>query len=194
MGKMPAQQPGTSKQNYQTPVRFVDAVKRRFGIAEFAVDFAADHVNALSDTYFDEHTDALSVDGWADWCRYNRLPTLPKDQPWGWLNPPFSKIGPWAAKCRETALSGGQVLLLVPAAVGSNWYRDHVDGKARVLFLNGRLCFIDDWAETVDPASFKKYGEWRNYSSPPLYPKDCMLCVYSPVVTPGTEVWTWGKK
>jgi phage N-6-adenine-methyltransferase len=188
---MPIQKPGKSKQNYRTPAAFVAAVKRRFGIDQFAIDFAADYENALSPyAYFDESIDALLVDQWADFCKV----TCVAYDNWGWLNPPFSHIAPWAAKCAETKRGGGQVLLLVPAAVGANWFRDHVFGKALVIFLNGRLCFIDDWATTVDPASWKKFGEWRNFTSPPLYPKDCMLCVYSPVVEPGTEVWTWGKE
>ena len=56
---------------------------------------------------------------------------------------------------------------LVPAAVGSNWFRDYVDGKALVLLLNGRLSF-----DGAGP-----------------YPKDCILCLYG--IEPGYEVWSW---
>jgi hypothetical protein len=200
MATMPAQKPGRSKQNFGTPEVFIAAVKRRFGITEFAVDFAAEAGNTKAADYMTETIDALSVSRWELFCpapavRMFGQWVAVEDKPdrWGWLNPPFSDIEPWAAKCVETKLGGGQVLFLVPAAVGSNWYRDYVHGKALVLFLNGRLCFIDDWKNTIDPVSFKKYGEWRNYSSEPLYPKDCILCVYSPLVAPGTEVWSWKR-
>ncbi len=60
---------------------------------------------------------------------------------------------------------------LVPASVGANWFSDAVDGRALVLFLNGRLCFMPDSSE--------------------VYPKDCLLALYSPHVIPGYEVWAW---
>jgi hypothetical protein len=62
--------------------------------------------------------------------------------------------------------------MLVPAAIGSNWFRDHVDGRALVLALNGRLAFIEGKPDD-------------------LYPKDCILALYSPFVASGFEVWSW---
>jgi hypothetical protein len=93
---------------------------------------------------------------------------------WGFLNPPFFDIAPWAEKC---ATSPSPVLFLVPASVGSNWFRDFVHNAAsQVLFLNGRLYF--------DPA----HPTWG-------YPKDCMLCVYD---NSGRETeyepWDWWKQ
>ena len=88
------------------------------------------------------------------------------------MNPPYTDIGPWARKCRETKDAGGQVALLVPTSVGANWFRDHVDGHAHVLYLNGRLAFMPD------------QPTW-------LFPKDCLLALYSPALAPGSEVWDW---
>jgi len=161
----PKQQPGRSKQDYQTPATFIAAVKTRLGIDRFSHDFAADASNKQAPTFFDEDTDALSVPRW-------ELTLRECGAVWGWLNPPFSKIGPWAKRCAETCRAGGSIAFLVPAAVGSNWFRDHVDGQARVLFLNGRLAFMPD------------KPTW-------LYPKDCILVLYGPTVSPGYEVWTW---
>lgn len=160
----PAQRPFRSKQNYGTPKNFIAATKARLRIAEFAHDFAADAENAQAATYFDEARDALSVPKWADYCRDG----------WGWLNPPFTEIGPWARKCRETRDDGGAIAFLVPAAVGSNWFRDYVDGHAYVLLLNGRLAFMPD------------KPTW-------LYPKDCILALYDQYTAPGYEVWDWRK-
>lgn len=161
----PIQKPGRSKQDYATPADFIAAAKRRLGIREFAHDFAADASNAKAATFFDAQRDALSVPHWSDSC----------GDGWGWLNPPFSIIGPWAEKCRETKHDGGSLAFLVPAGVGANWFRDYVDGQARVLLLNGRLAFMPD------------KPTW-------LYPKDCILCLYSPRVAPGYEVWSWRRK
>ena len=180
MSPMPQQTPGVSKQNYRTPKAFVRAVKQRFKINRFSHDFAADSENTLAKTYFDEEMNAFGFSHWEDFCRDG----------WGWLNPPFANIGDWAARCVQTSDAGGNVLLLVPAGVGANWFRDYVHEKAQVLFLNDRLCFIEDWAMTIDPASVKR-GNPQFYSSPPLYPKDCLLAVYGPNVTPGYRVWNW---
>jgi hypothetical protein len=96
----------------------------------------------------------------------------------GWLNPPFADICPWAKRCLETAAAGGQIAFLVPAAVGSNWFRDYCDpkttGMTHVLFLNGRLAFMPD------------KPKW-------LYPKDCMLVLYG-YGYQSYEVWNWRKQ
>ena len=94
-------------------------------------------------------------------------------QPWHaiggllWLNPPFGKITPWAAKCHAEAAKGARIALLVPASIGSNWYRDNIHDRHRVLFLNGRIVFDG------------KNG----------FPKDCMLVIFGD--EPGFDVWTW---
>lgn len=162
MSPQPTQKPRRSKQDYATPENFIQAVKAELDITRFSHDFAADATNAKDLSFFDEARDALSVPGWEDYCGHG----------WGWLNPPFAKIDPWARRCRETKEAGGSIAFLVPAGVGSNWFRDHVDGHALVLLLNGRLAFMPD------------KPKW-------LYPKDCILCLYSPVVAPGYRVWTW---
>ncbi len=147
---MPAQKPGKSKQDYATPPEFIEAVKRCLEIAAFTIDLAADETNTKAAEYYTEAQDSLTQE-WTFWG-------------WAWLNPPFADISPWAKKCAE---SSARIAFLVPAAVGSNWFRDYVDGKARVLLLNGRISF-----DGVGP-----------------YPKDCILCLYG--AEPGYEVWNW---
>jgi hypothetical protein len=61
-----------------------------------------------------------------------------------------------------------RLIMLTPAAVGSEWYREHVEDKAMVNPLNPRLAFV---------------GE-------PTYPKDCMISCYGFGVT-GFKVWRW---
>lgn len=160
MTTMPAQRPGKSKQDYATPPEFIAAVKAHLNIDAFGVDLAADADNAKAALYFDEEHDSLAQDwtvfAWRGWC---------------WLNPPFADITPWAKKCAEAAREGVRIAFLVPAAVGANWFRDHVDGWAHVLFLNGRISF-----DGVGP-----------------YPKDCILCLYGPMHQ-GYEVWDWRKQ
>ena len=161
---MPEQKPGRSKQDYATPMNFIEATKRRLGIKEFTVDIAADSGNAKASRYIDYAENAFS---------HPNLAELTGDG-WGWLNPPFSQIAPWARKCLVTAEHGGKVAFLVPAGVGANWYRDFIHRKALVLALNGRLAFMPD------------KPTW-------LYPKDCILCLYGPTIEPDFDVWTWRK-
>jgi hypothetical protein len=67
-----------------------------------------------------------------------------------------------------------KIALLVPASVGSNWYRDFIHERhgVKVLFLNGRICFDG------------KNG----------YPKDCMLVLFGTGQPFAVDVWTWGTK
>lgn len=161
MARMPKQRPGRSKQNYATPWEFVHRVETRLGIARFQHDFAADVTNSKGITHFDIKANALSLPS-LEW-RWSVGPTG-----WGWLNPPYANIEPWAQMCYETYLKHGtRIALLVPASVGSNWFRDYVFGAAKVLALNGRISF-----DGIAP-----------------YPKDCMLCLYGEKA--GFDVWNW---
>ena len=164
--KMPAQKPGRSIQTYSTPMDLIDAIKVKWRLKQFAWDLAADGGNTKAARYFTEDQDSLAQNWRA--LKGNL-----------WLNPPFARIGPWAKKCAlstpyRIALDEGEfarrIFFLVPAAPGSNWWRDFVHEKARVVFLNGRPCFDG------------KAG----------FPKDISLCIYGE--KPGYEVWSWQTK
>lgn len=163
---MPKQKPGKSKQDYRTPVEFLTAVKRRLHINDFFIDLAADAENAVCERFISEEMDSLV----ADW---------PETQnSWAWLNPPYDDIEPWVAKAANACANGTQVAMLVPASVGANWWRGYVEPYAYQSFLNGRLCFIPDWRE-------------QGYKSPPLYPKDCALLLFTNWGFIGHEIWRW---
>jgi phage N-6-adenine-methyltransferase len=151
----PPQKPGKSKQDYSTPYEFIEAVYGLLNITEFAVDLAADASNAKAPVFYGVEEDSLAQ----DWARFPG---------WHWLNPPFGKITPWVERANIFGWQGVKVAMLLPAAVGSNWYREHVEGEAYVFFLNPRLSF-----DGVAP-----------------YPKDCMLALYG---TPfrGASTWRW---
>lgn len=159
---MPKQKPGKSKQDYCTPTEFLDAVKNRLMIPEFSWDLAADAENTVSPFgHFDEATNALQQ----SWVGGLGLPYT-----WLWLNPPYSDISPWVQKCAEESAKGAHIAVLVPASVGSNWWRDYVHGQAHVIFLNDRIQFVG--------------AEW-------VYPKDLALLLFTPFCKGGYEVWKW---
>lgn len=97
------------------------------------------------------------------------------------LNPEYSNIEPWAKKCAETfgvfdqnykgpsIVDINPILLLIPAAVGSNYFKDYIDYKAAVKFLSPRMTF-------------------KGHKDP--YPKDLILAVYGMGAT-GYECWRW---
>lgn len=185
----PLQKPGRSKQDYQTPEDFLAAVKHKLGIKKFVIDLAADESNTVADLWYDTAQNALVQPWWVG-------------EGWNWLNPEFGDITPWVRKAYQSAhrqlnvqVMAAHTAVLIPAGVGSNWWRDWVHDKARVLLLNGRLCFIRDWQTTIDPATLKVgKGPPRCYTSAPLYPKDCCLLLYSSREQPGYEVWEWRKE
>jgi len=154
--KMPKQKPGRSEQTVQTPPDFMAAVVELFGPMTF--DLAATADNKQANKFFSREDDALAQ----DWTRLGG--NL-------WLNPPYSDIGPWAAKCALSAPHGQyerRIFLLVPASVGATWFAQHVHGEALVLAFSPRLKFV-------------------GHSS--SYPKDCILAVFGE--RPGFEAWRW---
>lgn len=156
----PRQKPGRSKQDYGTPPELLDAIKRRLAIHDFACDLAASDENTVTHMgYITAQDDALAMPSWGF------------GPGWNWLNPPFSTIGPWVQRAyTETRQRAVKTAVLIPAAVGSNWWRDWVHLKAEAIFLNPRLTFVG----CADP-----------------YPKDCALLLYRPVVDQPYDVWTW---
>lgn len=158
---MPKQRPGRSEQSVATPHDFLSRVKTALGIETFVWDFAASRVNTVSPRgYFDEADDALTIPDWH---------TKTGAKGWGWLNPPYANIAPWVERCADCG-DLAHIALLVPASVGSNWFREEVLGQALVIALNGRLTFC-------------------GHTAP--YPKDLMLCLYGPDVIPRFTVWDW---
>lgn len=149
---------GESKQDYATPPELRRAVESRFG--PIAYDLAADSKNAVAVRYITEEEDSFTVD-WHNLSPGNLL----------WLNPPFAKIAPWAKKCATEAESGAKIALLVPAAVGSNWFAEHVFGQSLVLLIRPRVKFV---------------------GAKDVYPKDLILAVYGCGLT-GVDTWRWDR-
>lgn len=167
---MPQQNPSTSKQTYETPSDFLAAVAKRFG--ELHVDLACGLCEQLDLTRVDTRKAPIGL----CWPEVDSL-TVPWAERYGslrnWLNPTYKNLAEWFAKCAiesRSFVGEGLILVLTPASVGANYFADHVHNKALVLALNPRITFVGE----TDP-----------------YPKDCMLSVYGPSVTPGFDVWRW---
>lgn len=147
---------GRSEQSVETPRDFINAVKTRYGIETFHFDLAASADNTQAWDYFTEADDSL-VQEW---------PTTPPGT-YAWLNPPYKNIVKWVEKAAKSPQT--QTLMLVPASVGTNWFRDWVFPFAATVVLNGRITFVGH----ADP-----------------YPKDLMLLHYGGIPQ-SFSLWTW---
>jgi hypothetical protein len=149
---------GSSEQSVKTPPDLMAAVQRCFG--RIAWDLAAEPHNAQAERWLGPgglHDDSFTV----DWHQLAPGELL-------WLNCEFANIRPWAAKCAAECALGARILLLVPASVDSNWYANHVHGRAAVYALNPRVKFV---------------GHKH------VFPKPLALCLYGDA--PGFDVWRW---
>jgi phage N-6-adenine-methyltransferase len=76
-------------------------------------------------------------------------------QPWFgrvWLNPPYSKPGPWLEKAHAETQSGRAetVVALLPVRTDTRWFHRLVKDKAELRFLQGRVRWIG-WQGTPIP-------------------------------------------
>ncbi len=139
---------------YGTPLWLVKAIERDFGL-KFVFDLAADEDSCVlreSDSAWDykyySFQDNSLVQDWNN---------LSGDL---WLNPPFANIKDWCAKC--STYVNGTICLLVPASLGSKWFRDYCMGRP-VYILDSRITFDGH----TDP-----------------YPKDLMIVLFNKTQAP----------
>lgn len=165
--KMPAQKPHRSEQAVGTPRHFLDAVEGAFG--PLAIDLAAVCGNAVCVSYLgpdhprEDRRDSLLV----PWSLALGGCVAPGS--FAWLNPEFENIGKWASKCVHETRVWLNVLMLVPASVGSVWYREIVQPHADVYSV-GRMKFV---------------------GHDHLYPKDLILCHFWRLGGNKFKHWQW---
>lgn len=151
---------GKSNQSYATPKEFIQAVKRGLGGIEFAYDLAATAKNTQAAKWWSPEQDSLKQ-AW-------------DAKGWNWLNPPYGHITPWVEKAFTDSLKyDTSIAMLIPASVGSNWWRNYVHMEARVWLLNRRIQFV---------------------GAPTVSPKDHALLIYAPWLESGYHIWDWAQE
>lgn len=126
----PAQRPGESKQDYETPWELIRAVEVLLGRA-FDVDLAARADNAKAPRFVTPEENTFKV----EW-------SMAYAGCLAWLNPEFGDIGPYAERCSQHGgVNDLQIVMLTPASIGSNWYAEHVHEKALIVGLRPRITF-----------------------------------------------------
>jgi phage N-6-adenine-methyltransferase len=114
----------TKRHDWETPPHVFEALDAEF---RFTLDVAASDENAKCEAYFAERTDGLSQDWGNNVC---------------WMNPPYgTQIKHWVAKARREAENGATVVCLIPARTDTRWWHDHIQDRAEVRFIKGRLRF-----------------------------------------------------
>lgn len=110
---------------WATPQDFFDRVNAEYG--PFDLDVCATAENAKCARYFTKEDDGLKQ-RWKGVC---------------WMNPPYGReIGLWVKKARRAGLFvKATVVCLLPARTDTAWFHDYVYGKAKIVFIRGRLKF-----------------------------------------------------
>lgn len=170
---------------YRTDPEFMEFINGKYKIIG---DLAASDDNFQAPLYITEKENSLS----ADWKEFYYICVNSEGDGYLWLNPPYDDIGEWARKCAYAMMEDVKILFLVPAGVGTNWYRKHVEDFARVDLLNGRLVFDFLYPEEyIDKSTAKKNIELVKQGLPTFfspkagkrntdpYPKDMILCEYN---------------
>ena len=112
---------------------------------DFVIDLCANERNSLCDLSIDEADDLMSP-------RAGRIVGLAStesgclsEHQYAWLNPPYQgggKTGLFVARAAELCLENGLGLVaLIPASVGSRWWRECVDPFFDFVVFTPRLTF-----------------------------------------------------
>ena len=128
-----------SSDEWTTPQEIVDELAVQYG--PFDLDACARADTAKAPLYYAQEHDGLQ-------------------QAWEgrvWLNPPYSKPGPWCQKAIEETQAGRAelVVALLPAATDTGWFHDYVKTHAELHFRRGRIKFLG-WRGT--PIGSPKQG------------------------------------
>lgn len=141
--------------NWRTPQALVELLFKEFPIA---IDLAASLDDAVCDEWLGpgpdqgvrNRDDALRFDHWASFI---------PEYSYGFLNPPYSRklkmpIEPWIERCWKTAEAGRGVVAVLPAAIQTKWWQEHVwYGADEIRFFPHRVSFLRPDGEPASNAN-----------------------------------------
>ena len=134
----------TKSQDWNTPPKYVDAIKHFFGETITLDPCSNDTSIVNAETEFKlPNQDGLME----DWERY---PTIFVNPPYGRDRDRGTSISDWLRKCAEAGDMGCEVIALVPVATNTNHWKKWVFGKANAIcFLyDTRLKFLENGVES----------------------------------------------
>jgi hypothetical protein len=186
-----------SKQDYKTQADLMEAIVARFGPITF--DLAALAENKQSPHYFAPCTGpegplpfdkaAFGIDAF-DHSWYDLSTNFFRRDGYSgllWLNCEFNDIPTWAARCRDEAKHGANILLLTPASVGANWFSELIAPYADTYLLKPRLSFIPK-------QTYNKDCMISHFVSPSVRNLGAFRVVGAPEGNMRSlEIWNWKK-
>ncbi len=130
----------TRREDWSTPVELFATLSRSH---DFVVDLCATPKNALCDFWVTEGVDIFSPLG--EEIVFNAARTDHVEHPYAWINPPYQgsgKTGLFVVRAAELCRAHGLGLVaLIPASVGSAWWRESVDPFFDFVLFTPRLRF-----------------------------------------------------
>ncbi len=128
----------SERSDWRTPPRLFYALNSIF---KFALDAAASEDNALCPAFYTEKDDSLTQPWTVDLGRYV------------WCNPPYGRdIYRWIDKAISESRRGSRIMMLVFASTETRWFRMAAENAYRIIFLTGRLKFVNHKGEVAGPA------------------------------------------
>ena len=113
----------SERDDWETPQELFDSLDRKYG---FTLDPCATDATAKCAKHYTAENDGL-VKSWQG----ERV----------FVNPPYGrKIADWVAKC-DAESDGALIVALLPARTDTRWFHDHINGKADIRFIRGRVRF-----------------------------------------------------
>ena len=74
------------------------------------------------------------------------------------VNPPFSRLKKWAAKCAAEGAIGAEVILLLAARTDTVAWHEHIASATLVCLWRGRIRFVGAKWEAPFPVAFAYWG------------------------------------
>ena len=153
MTTMPAQRPGSSRQDYETPWEFIHAVEKKYG--PLSIDISGSPENKKAPLVITKEMDALAY-GWFG---------LPGNL---WCNPEYRLIPKFLQKAVNDGMDRRTYLLhfLIPASVSTNYFADLIHDRAMVEPIRPRLHFVGMEEPYPKDLMLVSYGHGRSGFEP----------------------------
>ena len=114
-----------SSDYWETPPNLLAELEKEFG--KFDLDPCCRPETAKAAFFYTESDDGLARE-WSGKV---------------FLNPPYSRPGPWLEKAIQQVRAGNAslVVALIPACTDTQWFHRFVKGRAEIRFIEGRIRF-----------------------------------------------------
>lgn len=132
----------STRPDWETPRDVFAHFDERF---RFTLDVCASPANTKCSRFFSVEEDGLAQSWAGERC---------------WCNPPYgSEIFEWMLKASTEGTRAPIIACLVPARTDTRWWHWHVAGKAKVIFLRGRVRFVGGKGRAPFPSAVAVYGQ-----------------------------------